>query len=71
MLMIRGGGDDVRRCGCAASVGDAVDAVAPARALLVRADLADALQHLDLDALALLEAREEPANRVLLMPKSA
>ena len=51
--MIPGLGNHSCRCGCAASFSDAVDGVGSLRALLVRADLADALGNLHRNALAL------------------
>ena len=63
--MIPGLGNHSCRCGCAASFRHAVDCVGPRRALLVRADLANALGNFHHDALALFQPSEKPAHRVL------
>ena len=63
--MIPGLGNHSCRCGCAASFSDAVDGVGPFGALLVRADLANALGNLHGDALALFQPSEKPAHSVL------
>ena len=63
--MIPGLGNHSCRCGCAASFSDAVDRVGSFGALLVRANLADALGNLYRDPLPLFQPGKEPAHRML------